>query len=161
MKKIVTLIVLSLSLVACTSDQITLTLAAVVDAAISAATIAAPQDVGILNEVSGCVDASTGILDSTTTGVNKAGQIASACASAVAATQNAPPILQAVAAALKTFMTAVSAISNTADVPQYTIAVNSFLGADASGKPEKMSHKKLMDIRKKNEKLKKVLEKKK
>lgn len=160
--RITAVCILGLSLAACTTDQITLTLGALVDAGVAAATIVDPSALPILNEVSACVSDSTTILDSTANGINKAGQIASACASAVAATNNAPVGLQAVAAALKTFMNAVSAIATAQLEPSlrnegFNVAVNSFMGADAKGKPTKINHAKMVEIKVKAEKLRKIL----
>src|SRR5580698_536408 len=103
MKRIVAF-ALCLGLAACTQDQVTQTLEATVDAAIAAATIASPSSVPYLVVVQSCVDAASSILESGQTAALEAAQIASACATAEAQSTNAPIQVQAVAAALKAFL---------------------------------------------------------
>lgn len=140
---------LCISLAACTSDQITTTLEAAVEAAIAADTIARPADRPYLDVTQGCLDAAVSILASTQAPAVKAGLISSICAAAVAAESNAPVTVQAVSAALNAFL---RVVAQTSAAIQFSnpAAVNAFLGAKAA----QPSRKKLRRIREKLDALK-------
>lgn len=141
--RILVAIALCISLAACSSDQITVTLEAAVDAAIAADAVARPQDQAYLALAAGCLDQAETILAGTASPAIKSTAIGAACATAVAAGSAAGPGVQAVAIALTTFLRQVSTVA-----AQIRISgpVNSFM----SSTPEaKLSKSKLKAIRKK------------
>ena len=150
--RILLIAVLTLSLVACTQDQITTTLEAAVNAAIAADSIARPQDQPYLTLATGCLDSAESILSGTSTPVIKGTQIAAACASAIAAGAGAPVDVQAVAAALNTFLQAVTVTQ--AQLSQPVPFSNSFMGSGGGAANAKLDKRALGKIRKKLDQLK-------
>lgn len=136
-------IALCASLVACSADQITVTLEAAVDAAIAADAVARPQDQPYLALATGCLDQAEAILAGTSSVAIKSTAIGAACATAVAAGNSAGTGVQAVAIALTTFLRQVSTVA-----AQIRISgpANSFM---ASVPEAKLSKSKLKAIRKK------------
>ena len=106
-------IVAAVLLLACSAPAVVSTLEAAVDAAIIAAEIAAPQDIAYLTVAQGCMDAAASILEGPGTSQQKAIQIAAACANAVSMGNLGGVAVQAVAAALNAFLSAVNAQANT------------------------------------------------
>lgn len=136
-------IALCVSLIACSPDQITVTLEAAVDAAIAADAVARPQDQPYLALATGCLDQAEAILAGTSSAAIKSTAIGAACATAVSAGSSAGPGVQAVAIALTTFLRQISTVA-----AQIRISgpVNSFM----TSVPEaKLSKSKLKAIRKK------------
>lgn len=152
MKRIALLAVFSLMTVACTQDEITATLGGLVNAAVAAADIVAPQDANILNAVTtGCIDPALTTLEGTATGAAKSVAILKACAPGLASLGNTPA-LQAVAAALNAFLSSVKGL--TAQVNSTPAGANAFFGSTSAAK---LDQKKLKELRKKVEVLKKKL----
>lgn len=106
MKRIIGILALCLGLAACTSDQVTATLEAAVNAAIAADAIARPQDQPILNVAIECLDNAETVLASAGTTSAKATEIAAACASAVTGLSGNTD-MQALSAALNAFLKSV------------------------------------------------------
>jgi hypothetical protein len=150
MKKLI-LLPLLLSLVSCTSDQVTTTLEAAVDAAIAFDAIARPQDAPYLAEATNCLDQAESILASNLSTTLKSTEIGAACASAVAA-GNGNVDVQAVSAALNAFLKALNVTSAQIQFSNPQM-VNAFQGS----KQGKISQAKLKKIRKKIDLLKKKL----
>ena len=118
-------IVAAVLLLACSAPAVVSTLEAAVDAAIIAAEIAAPQDIAYLTVAQGCMDAAASILEGPGTSQQKAIQIAAACANAVSMGNLGGVAVQAVAAALNAFLSAVNAQANVASpakIPAYVMA---------------------------------------
>ena len=151
MKKLI-LLPLLLSLVSCTSDQVTTTLEAAVDAAIAFDAIARPQDAPYLAEATSCLDQAEIILAASNLSTAlKSTEIGAACASAVAA-GNGNVDVQAVSAALNAFLKALNVTSAQIQFSNPQM-VNAFQGS----KQGKISQAKLKKIRKKIDLLKKKL----
>lgn len=149
MKRICFLLPFVLLFAACTSDQVTASLEAAVDAAIAADSIARPQDAPYLALATTCLDQAETILAGSATPAIKAGQISAACATAVAGQASAPVTVQAVSAALNVFLSHVSSLAAQIQLSN-PAAVNAFLGSPVA----KLSRSKLKKIRAKLEKLK-------
>lgn len=133
--------VFSLSQVACTKDEVTATLGALVNAAIAAADIAFPQDAAILNQVtSACVDPALSILESSETGAQKSIDILAACTPMVALLGH-NTVLQAVSAALASFLDSVRGL--TAEAVQTPAGALAFAGSTSAAKVNKAELKKL------------------
>jgi hypothetical protein len=148
-RRVSLLLAASLFLAACTSDQVTQTLEAAVDAAIAADSIARPQDQPYLTLAQGCLDAAASVLETNGAPGMMATQIGAQCATAVAAEQGAPITVQAVSAALNTFLRAVTVTTSQIRFSN-GLAINAWL-ASPSGK---ISKARLKKIRKKLDKLK-------
>ena len=152
MKKIAVLAVLSLFCAACTTDQVTASLGALVNAAVAAADIAAPQDAVLLNAVTSvCIDPALSTLESTATGASKSVAILASCTPLVSTLGNSTA-LQATAAALNSFLSAVKGlVAENISTPEYA---NAFFGSTSAAKVDQAKLKKL---RKQVEALKKKL----
>ena len=108
MKKLI-LLPLLLCLGACATDQVTTTLELVVDAAIAASNVIAPQDVLYENLVYSCLSNASMILDSITLSqLQKGEQVTAGCLQADEAGSKASPAVMAVINALKNFLDQVS-----------------------------------------------------
>ena len=104
MKKLI-LLPLLLCLGACATDQVTTTLELVVDAAIAASNVIAPQDVLYENLVYSCLSNASMILDSITLSqLQKGEQVTAGCLQADEAGSKASPAVMAVINALKNFL---------------------------------------------------------
>jgi hypothetical protein len=138
---ITVLTLLALSCVACTQDEVTATLGGLVNAAVAAADIVAPQDATLLNAVtSDCIDPALSTLGGTATGSQKSIAILAACAPAVTVLGNSPA-LQAVSAALTSFLDSVKGL--TAEVRSTPVGANAFFGSTSAAKVSKSKLKKL------------------
>lgn len=111
-------IVAAVLLLACSAPAVVSTLEAAVDAAIIAAEIAAPQDIAYLTVAQGCMDTAASILEGPGTSQQKAIQIAAACTNAVSMGNLGGVAVQAVAAALNAFLSAVNAQANVPSPPK-------------------------------------------
>jgi hypothetical protein len=149
MKRTCLLLAAALMLSACTSDQVTVSLEAAVDAAIAADAIARPQDAPYLTLATGCLDQAETILAGTGTPAIKAAQVSAACAAAVAAQVNAPVSVQAVSAALNVFLSHVQQLS-----AQVQFSNPRMVAAFAGSPAAKPSKARLAKIRKKLDRLK-------
>jgi hypothetical protein len=152
MKRIALLAVLSLMTVACTQDEVTATLGGLVNAAVAAADIALPQDAVILNAVTAqCIDPALTTLEGTATGAAKSVAILAACAPSLASLGNTPA-LQAVGGAMNAFLNSVKGLTaEKSSTPEYADA---FFGSTSAAK---IDQKKLKELRKKVEVLKRKL----
>lgn len=152
MKKIAVLAFFTLFCGACTSDQVTATLGDLVNAAVAAADIVAPQDAAILTAVtSTCIDPALTTLQGTATGASKSIAILAACTPLVA-TLGSSSTLQAVAVALNSFLSSVSGL--VADLQSTPSGANAFFGSTSAAK---LDQAKLVKLRKQVEALKKKL----
>lgn len=150
MKKL-TLLPILLFLTACTTDQITTTLNLAVDAAISVTSVTDPKDVVYAQAALACTSASSTILQSSETAIEKSADITKACSAAVLASVGTTPKVAAIVSALTNFLQQVSVLSS-----QITFAdnqmVNSFMGSSKA----KVSKHTLSQIDKKLCKAKKI-----
>lgn len=152
MKKIAVLAVLSLFCAACTQDQVTATLGALVNAAVAAADIAVPQDAVLLDSVtSTCIDPALTALQSTATGASKSVTILASCTPLVSTLGNSTA-LKAVSAALSSFLSSVSGL--VADAQSTPAGANAFFGSTSAAK---LDQAKLKKLRKQVDALKKKL----
>lgn len=149
MKRTIYLLIPCLFLLACSSSQITATLEATVNALIAADSIARPQDAPTLSVVTSCLDQATTVLAGTATPAIKGATIAADCAAALTASRS-NTALAAVSAALSSFLQAVAQTS-----AQIQFSRPEMVSAFAGSSQGKISQKKLKEIRKKIEKLKK------
>ena len=111
MKHVIPVLILALGLTACSSDQVTVTLEAAVDAVIAADSIARPEDAPYLALVTSCLSSATSVLASADTPQLKATTIAADCAASVAAGKVGGTTVQAVSAALNAFLMSVETLS--------------------------------------------------
>ena len=103
MKRLLVLPLL-IGLVACSVDQITLTLGAAVDALAAVAAVAAPQDLPYINLASSCLNGATTELDSTDTNLQKVTVIIADCAKVEAGAGGLSPLGVALSNASSTFL---------------------------------------------------------
>ena len=135
--------ILALSQVACSTDQVTATLGALVNAAATYEDATNPQNKAIVDAVVlNCVDPSLDILNGAGTGLSKAEAIGLACTPSVATLTNNPQ-LSALALALTTFLDSVKTLSAEAQsTPAGTLAFAN------STKAAKIDKGKLKQLRK-------------
>lgn len=115
-----TMLLLSIGLActqtACTPDQVTGTLDALLAAADTAASVIAPQDIPTLNLVTACADGAITELSSSDSNVQKATITSADCVDAVAAVAKAGSTLSVVANALQVFLNQVTTLETSAAV---------------------------------------------
>lgn len=150
MRGLAAVLALSVLMTACTSDQVTGTLEAAVDAAIAADSIARPQDQPYLTLATGCMDAAASELESSDAPAIKASKIGLACSQVVSASQGAPIGVQAVVAALNTFLRTVESTKTA-----YQFSSPAMVSAFNASPAAKVSTSRLKRIRKKLKKLRK------
>lgn len=154
MNKIAIVLIAALLLTACTTDQVTTTLEATVDAAAAYDLATRPQDAPYIALVTQCVDSAQIALADGKAPSLQATEIGLACASAVAAgTGNVN--FAAVAQSLSAFLRAIQTTS-----AQIQFSRPEMVNAFAGSKIEKLNRKKLQDIRAKIDKLKRDIGKK-
>ena len=138
--------ILALSQVACTKDQVTATLGALVNAAATFEDTTNPQDAPIVNAVvNTCIDPALTILAGAGTGLSKTEAIGLNCDPLVASLSSNPR-LGALLAALNTFLNSVKTL--TAEAVSTPAGAFAFANSTEAAKPAKVDQKKLRELRK-------------
>lgn len=133
----------TLTLTACSVDQVTLTLGAAVDALAAVAAVAAPQDLPLINLASSCLNGATTELDTTDTNLQKVTVIIATCAKVEAGAAGLSPLGVALANAVSTFLIEIKSLE------AVRFSHPEFANAFASSSITHLDKKKLEKIKKK------------
>lgn len=140
----------TLTLTACSVDQVTLTLGSAVDALAAVAAVAAPQDLPFINLASSCLNGATTELDSTDTNLQKVTVIVGTCAKVEAGASGLSPLGMALANAVSTFLIEIKSLE------AIRFSRPEFANAFAASTVSHIDKKKLEKIKKKLSRIPKV-----